>query len=243
VAEGFQAPSEANSFYVSNANLASINIKPQTSINYQVGTVYKNERFNAAADVYYVDFKNYAYNGPSDASGDPSYYGIASGAYYSGAEGEATYFLGGGVSLYGNASINNAKFKKSEMKVPTVPDSTVALGFVFDHAGFFGSFTEKYVGSWVVYDAITNPDLPGAGATRSASSESFWLGDLSLGYARKFDHSFIHSVKIRFQVGNVFNQKVQVLDAIDPNRANAYAKDVFNVLPERNYFVTISFEF
>jgi hypothetical protein len=36
---------------------------------------------------------------------------------------------------------------------------------------------------------------------------------------------------------------VQVLDGIDPNPANAYAKDVFNVLPERNYFVTVSFEF
>ncbi len=242
VAQGFQAPSEANSFYVDNANLAAINIKPQLSTNYQVGTVYQHERFNAAADVYYVDFKHYAYNGPNDASGDPTYYGIAGGAYYSGVEAEATYFLGGGVSLYGNGSINNAKFKGSKLDVPTVPDSTVALGVVFDHAGFFGSFTEKYVGSWVVYDAITNPDLPGAGATRSASSESYWLGDLSLGYAQKFEHGFVHSFKLRFQVGNVFDQHVQVLDTIDASAANAYTKDAFNVLPGRNYFVTLSFE-
>jgi hypothetical protein len=45
------------------------------------------------------------------------------------------------------------------------------------------------------------------------------------------------------QISNLFNQKVQVLDGIDPVPANAYAKDVFNVLPVRNYFLTVSAEF
>ena len=237
------ALSETNSFYVDNANLGKINVKPQLSTNYQLGTVFKHDRFNADIDAYYVDFKNYAYNGPADASGDPLYYGIARGAYYSGVEAEATYFLGSGFSLYGNGSINNATFKGSKLDVPTVPESTAALGFVFDHAGFFGSFTEKFVGGWTVYDTITNPDIAGGGAARSADSQSYWLGDVSLGYAHKFERGFIHSVKVRLQVGNVFNQKVQVLDSIDASAANAYTKDAFNVLPVRNYFLTLSAEF
>jgi iron complex outermembrane receptor protein len=243
IAQGFQAPTEGNSFYVDNANLGAINIKPELSTNYQVGTVYKHDRFNADFDAYYIDFKNYAYNGPSDTNGDPLYYGIARGAYYQGVETELTYFLGNGFSVYANGSINDAVFKGSKLDVPTVPRHTAALGLVFDQGGFFGSITEKYVGSWVVYDTITNPDIAGGGASRAARSDSYWIGDVSVGYGRKFDHGFIHSIKVRFQVGNVFNQKVQVLDSIDANPANAYTKDAFNVLPVRNYFVTLSAEF
>ena len=84
-----------------------------------------------------------------------------------------------------------------------------------------------------------------AGASRAANSESYWLGDLSLGYGQKIGNGqgFFRSFKARLQVSNLFNQKVQVLDGIDANPANAYAKDVFNVLPVRNYFLTVSTEF
>jgi len=243
-AQGIMALSEGNSFYVANANLGAIHVAPQLSTNYQVGTVFKQDRFNADLDAYWVDFKNYAYNGPPDASGDPTYYGVARGAYYSGIETEATYYVGGGFSVYGNGSLNNAKFKGSKLKVPTVPEATAAFGFVYDHrSGFFGSFTEKHVGSWVVYDTITNPDVAGGGASRAGHSSSYWLGDLSVGYSRKIGAGFIHSLKVRFQVGNLFNQKVQVLDSVDASAANAYTKDAFNVLPVRNYFLTASAEF
>lgn len=242
-AQGFQAPSEANSFYVDNKNLPNINIRPQISTNYQVGTVYKQDRFNADFAAYWIDFKNYAYNGPSDSTGDPLYYGIANGAYYSGFEAQATYYLGGGVSAYTNGSINDAKFKKSKLDVPTVPNKTAALGLIYGSSGFFGSLTGKYAGSWTVYDAITNPDIAGAGASRAARSSSYWLTDGSVGYSFKAAQGFLHSVKIRLQVSNLFDRKVQVLDGIDGNAANAYAKDTFNVLPTRNYFLTVSGEF
>ena len=245
VAKGFQAPSEANSFYVSNAQFFSnaIQIKPETSINYQLGTVFKRERFNADADVYFINFDHYAYNGPLDSSGDPTYYGIAKGAHFSGVEAEVTYYVGAGLSAYANGSINHGKFKGSKLEVPQVPNATAALGLVYDKNGFFGSFAEKYVGQWTVYDTITNPDLPGGGASRSAKSSNYWLGDLSIGYGMKVRHSFIRSFKVRFQVGNVFNRKIQVLDGIDAVAANAYSKDTFNVLPDRNYFLTVSAEF
>ena len=64
-----------------------------------------------------------------------------------------------------------------------------------------------------------------------------------MGYGRKLGHGFFRSFKVRLQVSNVFNQKVQVLDGIDASAANAYTKDVFNVLPDRNYFVTVALEF
>jgi iron complex outermembrane receptor protein len=243
VAQGFMILSEGNSFYVDNANLSSIDVKPQRSTNYQVGTVFKHDRFNADIDVYYVDFKNYAYSGPNDASGDPIYYGIASGAYYSGVEAQATYYVGGGLSLYANGSLNNATFKHSKIDVPQVAQNTAAFGFAFNHGGLFGSFAGKSVGSWAVYDNLSNPDLPGGGAVRRADSTSYLLADASIGYALKFRSNFLRSVKVRLQVSNLFDRKVQVLEEIDPSAASAYAKDKFNVLPTRNYFLTVSGEF
>lgn len=241
--QGFMILSEGNSFYVDNSRLSSIDVKPQLSTNYQVGTVFKQDRFNADADVYWVDFKNYAYNGPSDSSGDPLYYGIAQGAYYSGAEAQATYYVGNGLSMYANGSINNAKFKKSKIDVPTVPKHTAACGFTYNQGGFVGSLAAKYVAGWAVYDNVTNPDIAGGGVSRRADSASYTLADASVGYSLKFRNNFLRSVKVRLQVSNLFDRKVQVLESIDSNPANAYTKDVFNVLPTRNYFLTVSGEF
>lgn len=239
-AEGMLAPN-LNQFYVDSPT--DNVVKPAQTWNYQTGVVYKTDHLNASADAYYIDFKNYAYKGPTDSSGDPLYYGVAKGAYYSGVEAEATWSVGGGVGLYANGSLNRARFKGSKLDVPTVPESTAALGLVYDGGGFFGSFTGKYVGSWTVYDDITNPDVAGGGASRTAKSDSYWIGDLSVGYGQKLTGSFIRSFKVRFQIGNVFDSNVQVLEGIDSNPANAYSKDTFNVLPGRNYFLTLSAEF
>ncbi|HTL66772.1 MAG TPA: TonB-dependent receptor [Lacunisphaera sp.] len=240
-AQGILAPN-LNQFYVENPSANTV--KPAETWNYQFGTVYRHDHFNASADVYLIDFKNYAYTGPKNSSGDPAYYGVAAGAYYSGAEAEATYYLGNGLSAYGNLSINNAKFKGSKLNVPTVPDSTAAFGLVYNSKdGFFGSFTEKYVGKWWVYDNLTNPDVAGGGVTRMVRSDTYWLGDLSIGYSHRVGQGFFRSYKVRLQISNLFDQKVQVLEDVDASAANAYAADDFNVLPERNYFLTLSGEF
>jgi len=264
IAQGFQSPSESNAFYVSDANYfsgTSTNIKPQISTNYQIGTVFKNNRFNADADVYYIDFQNYAYNGPIDSSGDPLYYGIAKGAFYYGAEVEGTYYLGRGLSLYANGSLEKARFKNSKIDVPTVPESTAAIGLSYDRGGFFASFTQKYIGRWTVYDAITNPDLPadptdinalrgglvGGGATNKLYNGGFSLSDFSIGYGFKLNNKFLKSVKARLQVSNVFNRKVQILEGTKANPTNDpsvfYQNNTFNVLPTRSYFLTVSAEF
>ena len=90
---------------------------------------------------------------------------------------------------------------------------------------------------------MTNPDVAGAGAGRAAQSSSYFLSDLSVGYNWKFRQGFVRSLKIRLQVSNLFDRKVKILEAIDPLVANAYIKDTFNVLPTRNYFLTVSSEF
>jgi hypothetical protein len=51
--------------------------------------------------------------------------------------------------------------------------------------------------------------------------------------------SFVHSIKIKLQLDNLLNRKVQILSAVGATpAANAY-----NVLPTTNYFLTLSTEF
>ena len=243
IAQGFQSPSESNAFYVSGTNLGGINIKSQISTNYQAGAVFKNDRFNADIDAYYIDFQNYAYNGPNDSVGDPLYYGIAKGAYYYGVEAEGTCYIGHGLSAYANGSLEKAEFKNSKIEVPTVPESTAAIGLSYDKNGFFVSFAQKYVGKWAVYDNITNPDIPGAGSARKLYNGGFSIGDFSIGYGFKLNNKFIKSVKARLQISNVFDRKVQILESIGSDPSVDYTTNAFNVLPTRSYFLTVSAEF
>jgi outer membrane receptor protein involved in Fe transport len=75
---------------------------------------------------------------------------------------------------------------------------------------------------------------------QSAEDPGFWLADIAGGYAFKMPKgSFIHSIKIKLQVDNLLNRKVQVLSSVGATpAANAY-----NVLPTTNYFLTLSGEF
>jgi len=241
------------------------NLKEEQTLNYQVGTVFKTDRFNADADVYVIDIDNLvsSVTDPNDSTN--SLYFQSKGAWMSGVEAEATYYVGGGLSAYVNGSLNRATYK-TDAGVPSfnvaslgafgangVPNSTAALGAVFNRAGWFASIDAKYVGPFVVYSsALVNPDLGLYGQTstgqpggapvpvQSAEDPGFWITDLAVGYAIKMPQgSMVHSIKIKLQLDNLLNRKVQVLSAVGATPAtNAY-----NVLPTTNYFLTVSTEF
>jgi len=40
------------------------NVSPQTTTNYQIGSVYKTNRFNADIDAYWIDYKNFPVSFP-----------------------------------------------------------------------------------------------------------------------------------------------------------------------------------
>jgi iron complex outermembrane receptor protein len=241
------------------------NLKEEQTINYQLGTVYKTNRFNADADVYLIDINNLvsSVTDPNDPTN--SLYFQSKGAWLSGVEVEGTYYVGGGLSLYANGSLNRAVYK-TDAGVPSfnvaslgafgangVPNSTASIGAIFNHAGWFASVEDKYVGPFVVYSsALVNPDLGLYGQTstgqpggtpvpvESAEDPGFWMMDVACGYALRLPQgSFVHSVKIKLQVDNVLNRKVQVLSAVGATPA----ADAFNVLPTTNFFLTLSTEF
>ena len=228
-AQGFLTPN-LNQFYVPNPHES--HTAPQKTMNYQAGTVYKTDRFNADADVFYIDYQNFPLIGTDPVTHDPIY-ALAKGATMKGAEAEATYYLGEGVSLYANGSVIDAKFKHSNLRMPTVPSGTAALGFLYDIGGFSGSLTSKFVGGQRVYNSDLNPDVA-ASATASGHTTGWWTTALSLGYGQNLSGSVIKSYKIRLQVDNLFDEHKQVIDTIKGSTP------YYLVLPGRSWFASVS---
>jgi iron complex outermembrane receptor protein len=240
-------------------------LKEEKTVNYQLGTVYKTDRFNADADLYLIDIDNLvsSVTDPNDPTN--ALYFQSKGAWLSGIEVEGTYYVGGGLSVYANGSLNRATYK-TDAGVPSfnvaslgafgangVPNSTAALGAVFNRAGWFASIDDKYVGPFVVYSsALVNPDLGLYGQTstgqaggapvsvQSARDPGFWMMDLAGGYAFKMPAGcLLHSVKIKLQLDNLLNRKVQILSGTGATPAS----NAYNVLPTMSYFLTVSTEF
>jgi iron complex outermembrane receptor protein len=258
-------PQDPKDLAVTGTSYNPGNLKEEETLNYQVGTVFKTDRFNADADVYLIDIDNLvsSVTDPNDSTN--SLYFQSKGAWMSGVEAEATYYVGGGLSAYVNGSLNRATYK-TDAGVPSfnvaslgafgangVPNSTAAVGAVFNRSGWFASIDAKYVGPFVVYSsALVNPDLGLYGQTttgqpggthvpvESAEDPGFWITVLAVGYALKMPRgSLVHSVKIKLQLDNLLNRQVQVLSAVGATPA----ANAFNVLPTTNYFLTLSTEF
>ncbi len=227
-------------------------IKPQQTTNYQVGTVYKTNRFNADLDAYQL---NYSYlpvsqNDPTVAKPGPGdiIYFDARGAYYYGVEAEGTYYVGSGLSVFANGSRNYATYKGSKRRVESVPQSTAGFGVIYDHKGFSSSLMQKYTGPYTTYSGTNNPDLPLPVGTLTAVQGGFSMYDLSLGYGQKLEHAgFLRSFKARLQISNLFDRNVAQLKSPkavtgSPTVLNPLTS-TYNLQTPRSYFFTVSGEF
>ncbi|SDS02687.1 TonB-dependent receptor [Opitutus sp. GAS368] len=218
-------------------------IPPQETTNYQIGTVYKHGRFNADFDAYWIDFVHFPItqqNPANPTNANDVIYTTASGAYYSGLETEVTYYVGGGLSLFGNGSLNRAVYKKSKRQIDGVPQSTAGFGAVYDRAGFSVSLMEKYIGPYNVYSGAPSPDLPLPPTALTAVQGGYSLVDLAIGYGSKLPgHGFLHSYKVKLQVDNILDRKVELLKSVNANPLNS----TYNVLVPRDYYLTVSAEF
>ncbi|WP_295754203.1 TonB-dependent receptor [Undibacterium sp.] len=223
VARGFLVP-ELSMFYVNNPNLSTP--KPQTSTNYQLGTVHQSQNFTFDADIYYIDFNNKI---ASSGNGNDLVYFNQGGVVYKGIEGAATYYVGSGFSLHANASLNSAKAKDSNLQVAKVPNSTSAFGLLYKVNGLYGSILAKTVGSQYAKD----------GEVAAYKIDAYTLTDMTVGYRWKIN-SALKNIKAQFGISNLFNQ--QDVTAITPN-SKGVAFDQYTFLPARSYNLSLSADF
>jgi len=129
---------------------------PETTTNYQVGTVYYADNFTFDADLYYIPINN-NYANPTPCSFDSSEqcYNVLTSAIYKGIEGEGTYAFGDelkdswgldltGLSVFANGALMYSK--SGGLWVATAPQFTAAGGILYVHNGWKFSLIDKIVG-------------------------------------------------------------------------------------------------
>jgi iron complex outermembrane receptor protein len=140
-AEGFLAPNEN---FFNHTTPSTTNLSPQKSWNYQAGTSIQLSDLTASADVYYIDFSNFI---GSHVVGGQTIFFNQGGVTYKGIEAEATYAVGWGFSLYANGSLNSAKDHQTHQWIANAPETTGALGAIYNQDGLYASLMGKWVGS------------------------------------------------------------------------------------------------
>lgn len=219
VAEGFLAPNEN---ILQTTNLADSNVKPQQSWNYQIGTAWQTKRLSASVDAYYIDFSNEI--GSKTVGGVKEFFNQG-GTTYKGFEGEATYYVGYGVSLYGNGSINNATDNQSGQPIANTPDLTAAGGAIYNLHHWYGSLIDKWVGR----------RYGDTGKTQGLDPYS--VLNAAVGYTYADGPKWVPPVKVKLEVDNLLDSKKIY------GLAGYTAQDstpLYWTIPGRSIFVTIS---
>jgi iron complex outermembrane receptor protein len=139
-AQGFLVPN-ISAFYVNNPGASKV--VPQESTNYQLGTVFNSGHLTLDADIYYIDFKHKIQT-ITDLATNETFETNSGGATYYGFEGQATYVLPAGFSIFANYSANTAKGKDDAInpgnnghQLASTPYWTGAVGLRFERQHIF----------------------------------------------------------------------------------------------------------
>jgi iron complex outermembrane receptor protein len=222
-ARGFLVP-DLSMFYVNNPGLSTP--KPQTSTNYQLGTVHQSQNLTLDADIYYIDFNNKI---ASTGTGNDLVYYNQGGVVYKGIEASATWYLGHGFSLHANGSVNKAEAKDTGLQIAKVPKSTSALGLLYKDHGLYGSLIAKNVGSQYAKD----------GEPAAYQLGAYTVADFTLGYRWRLNGP-VKAVKAQIGVNNLFDR--QDATSITPN-SKGVAFDQYTFVPERSWTLSLSADF
>jgi iron complex outermembrane receptor protein len=209
-AKGYLAPNE-NLFYVPDPRIADQNVSTQSTTNYQLGTVWQGDRLNLAADVYAINFTNQVTK--HMVAGETIFSNLG-GTKYRGGEIEASYLVGEGFSVYGNASYNKATQNSNGLQLAMVPRYTGAAGVIYHEGAWSASLIAKYTGAEfgdVAQDAQGN--AIGIYRFRPAT-----LTSLALNYTLPTAALLPRGTKLSLQVHNLTDKKT--LDDLGGYTAN-----------------------
>lgn len=229
VARGFLAPA-LNVFYVTQLS----SVLPETTTNYQVGTVLNRGWLNANADLYYITLDNFL---QSTSVGQVTLFSNNGGAVYKGAEIEATAKLGRGVSLYANGSLNSSAYTGNGNTLAQTPRRTGAAGVIYDHAKLLRPRDEGYA---LLVAKNVGPqyglDTNAVGKQDQFPIKSYNTVDLTLGYV--FPLSATRRARFGVQVANLLNDRSLI--AYNGLSSGAAALPLYFVNASRSVFFSVS---
>jgi iron complex outermembrane receptor protein len=254
VARGFLAP-PIDVFQVQDPT----DLNPELTWNYQIGTVIHGPHWSFSADAYYIDFSNFLSPQTTivDGTAESSFVN-AGGAIYKGLEFEGQYVLARGLSLYGNATLNSAKYKDTGATLAEAPKWTAATGVLYeDKHGPFGSLIGKWVGPRYGNDngnvAMDAGFLNGnvAIAAGTIDDPTSYIGttfsaDLAFGWHLDRAYGPLHQLTASIKVGNLFNSHALTdyagtQSAVQPGQKAAY--NLYLRQPGRSVFLNLEAHF
>ncbi|MEI8186977.1 MAG: TonB-dependent receptor [Chlorobiaceae bacterium] len=225
-AQGMLVPNIGNYYY---GTAQVIDIKPQTSTNYQIGYVNKSDTIAFDADIYYIDFANKIAQDPTTSASNAVFYNQG-GVVYKGIEAQVTYGVGSGFSLYANGSINSAKNKDTNLTINSAPESTAALALLYKASGWNSSLVYKYNGKQYADD------------TDLLTINPYTTLDCNIGYTINNPGLGAKKVKIDFGIYNILNRQ-DVISASMASASGPSAADLFTWQPSRSFMATLRVEY
>ncbi len=131
-----------NDLYVTNVALNTA--QPQTTTNYQYGTVYQSKHIAIDADVYRIDVNNLYTVDPTGV-----FYYNAGRAYYRGVEGQASYAFDMGLTAFVNGSVNKTRDQLGN-RLTKAPKDTYGAGLLYKTGPVQASLLYKRVGEQIM---------------------------------------------------------------------------------------------
>ncbi len=229
-AKGFLAPN-LNTLYLANPQLNTL--QPEGTTNVQFGTTWVGSALTVSADAYTINFDNFIQKHPGNANN--AFFENLGGVKYKGVETEATYTVGAGLSVYGNASVNSARLTTDQTWVADTPNRTAALGLLYNQGPLQASLIDKYVGARFG-DAGDYYRLGGYSTT-----------DAAINYVFGSWGSVLKSSKIGVTVQNIADRKsIYFLNGYSGSNSTAFGANgvpLLFTLPARSFEVNLSASF
>lgn len=238
-AQGMYVP-DLSSFYSASGTLSAAldALKPQTTTNYQIGTVWHGDVVSLDVDGYIINVNNKI--GTCTTVGcDTTLLVNVGQVHYKGVEGQVSVMPVKGLTIFANGSYNYAHNVTTGAQIAKAPFTTAAAGFIYQRDGLRVSFNQKYTGPQYANEFSGNPTI------RLYRIKPYSIGEFAISQDVG-DH-----FRIGMTVSNVFNSRA--VTAISTSSAGAptatingvsyqtgYGQaDQFNYLPPRSAMVDV----
>lgn len=242
-AQGMYVP-DLSSFYSTSGALSTAldALKPQTTTNYQVGTVWHGNKVSVDVDGYIINVNNKI--GTCTTVGCDTTLLVNIGQVrYKGVEGQLSLMPLHGLTLFANGSYNYARSTTTGAQIAKAPFSTAAAGFVYRNQGFRLSFDQKFTGPQYATEFSGNPNL------RLYRIKPYSIGQFAM--SQDIGDNF----RLGVTVQNVFDSRAVTAISSSSSGAptatvngvsyqNGYGQaDQFNFLPPRSFLVDARVKF
>ncbi len=157
-----------------------VELSPESTWSYQIGTVFHRRWLSLGADAYYIDFNNYINS--NTVAGQTSYFNQGA-AIFKGLEFEGTVTLGSGFAVYANGTLNDSVYTTNGNNLAQTPRRTADASLLYDKGSIirvdddlYANLNAKVVGPQYYNDTSTS------GQFDTNPIKTWTQVDLSAGY-------------------------------------------------------------